>query len=404
MGIQLGLRENWKQFLILVIINAFVGGMIGLERTILPKLAEQEFAILASSAMLSFIVVFGFTKAISNYFAGRLANKVGRKNVLIYGWIVALPVPFLLIFSQSWNWVIVANVLLGINQGLAWSSTVIMKIDLVGEKNRGLAMGINEFAGYLAVALVAMLTGYLANTYGVRPYPFIIGIFLSVFGLIASIFLVKDTSKFVEQEKTVSRNKPLKFVFLDTSFRHPNLSSVTQAGLVNNLNDGMIWGLFPVLLATKSYNLTQIGILVAIYPAVWGLGQLFTGKLADLYNKKMLLFWGMLFQGVAIIAIIYSSTQIHFITVSIVLGLGTAIVYPTFLASIAAETTPDQRAESLGIFRFWRDAGYAFGAILSGFLADHFGVDYAVGTVGFLTLFSALIIQLRMEYHKEALV
>jgi len=378
--------------------------MIGLERTILPKLAEQEFAILASSAMLSFIVVFGFTKAISNYFAGRLANKVGRKNVLIYGWIVALPVPFLLIFSQSWNWVIVANVLLGINQGLAWSSTVIMKIDLVGEKNRGLAMGINEFAGYLAVALVAMLTGYLANTYGVRPYPFIIGIFLSVFGLIASIFLVKDTSKFVEQEKTVSRNKPLKFVFLDTSFRHPNLSSVTQAGLVNNLNDGMIWGLFPVLLATKSYNLTQIGILVAIYPAVWGLGQLFTGKLADLYNKKMLLFWGMLFQGVAIIAIIYSSTQIHFITVSIVLGLGTAIVYPTFLASIAAETTPDQRAESLGIFRFWRDAGYAFGAILSGFLADHFGVDYAVGTVGFLTLFSALIIQLRMEYHKEALV
>lgn len=397
MGVQLGLRANWKQFLILVIINAFVGGMVGLERTILPKLAEQEFAILAKSAMLSFIVVFGFTKAVSNYFAGRLANKFGRKNLLIYGWIVALPVPFLLIFSQSWNWIILANVLLGINQGLAWSSTVIMKIDLVGEKNRGLAMGINEFAGYLAVALVAMLTGYLANAYGVRPYPFIIGIILSVLGLLASIFLVKDTSHFVEYEKAISRNKPLKSVFLDTSFRHPNLSSVTQAGLVNNLNDGMIWGLFPVLLAAKGYNLMQIGIMVAIYPAVWGLGQLFTGKLADLYDKKTLLFWGMLFQGIAIIAIIYSSIQIHFITVSIILGLATAIVYPTFLAAVAAETTPEQRAESLGIFRFWRDAGYAFGAILSGFLADHFGVNYAVGTIGFLTLFSALIIQLRMK-------
>ncbi|MEJ5963573.1 MFS transporter [Pedobacter immunditicola] len=400
MGIQLGLRANWKQFLILVIINAFVGGMIGLERAILPKLAEEEFAILAKSAMLSFIVVFGFTKAISNYFAGRLANKVGRKNVLIYGWIVALPVPFLLIFSQNWNWVILANVLLGINQGLAWSSTVVMKIDLVGEKNRGLAMGINEFAGYLAVAVVAMLSGYLANAYGIRPYPFIVGIILSVLGLLASIFLVKDTSHFVEHEQAISGNKSLKSIFLDTSFRQPNLSSVTQAGLVNNLNDGMVWGLFPVLLSAKGYNLKQIGIMVAIYPAVWGLGQLFTGKLADLYQKKILLFWGMYSRGLAIIAIIYSSTQIHFITVSIILGLATAIVYPTFLAAVAAETTPKQRAESLGIFRFWRDAGYAFGAILSGFFADHFGVDYAIGTIGILTLFSALIIQLRMENNK----
>lgn len=400
MDVQLGLRKNWKQFLVLVVINAFVGGMIGLERTILPRLAEQEFQILAKSVMLSFIVVFGFTKAISNYFAGRLANRIGRKNLLIWGWIVALPVPFLLIFSESWNWIIFANVLLGINQGLAWSSTVVMKIDLVGEKNRGLAMGINEFSGYLAVAVVALLSGYLANKYGVRPYPFILGIVFSVLGLLGSIFLVKDTAKFVRQEKSTSTNKPLKSVFLDTSFRHPNLSSVTQAGLVNNLNDGMIWGLFPVILAARGYNLMQIGSTVAIYPAVWGLSQLFTGKLADIYHKKTLLFWGMLAQGIAIIGILYSDTPIEIVIVSVILGLGTAIVYPTFLAAIAAETTPDQRAESLGIFRFWRDAGYAFGAILSGILTDLFGLSYAVASIGFLTLFSALIIQLRMKNNK----
>jgi len=394
---KLGLRENWKQFSILVIVNAFVGGMIGLERTILPQLAEQEFAITAKSAMLSFIVVFGFTKAISNYFSGKLANRIGRKKILIYGWIIALPVPFLLIFSQSWNWIILANMLLGINQGLAWSSTVVMKIDLVGEKNRGLAMGINEFAGYLAVAVVAMLSGYIANAYGVRPYPFILGIVFSILGLLASIFLVKDTGKFVEQEKAISSNKPLKSVFLDTSFRHPNLSSVTQAGLINNLNDGMIWGLFPIILMAKGYNLMQIGIIVAVYPAVWGLGQLFTGKFADVFNKKTLLFWGMLLQGIAIVGIIYALTTVHYITISVLIGLGTALVYPTFLAAIASETTPEQRAESLGIFRFWRDAGYAFGAIVSGLLADYLGLSYAIGLIGFLTMISALIIELRMK-------
>jgi len=392
-----GLRENWKQFTILVVINAFVGGMIGLERTILPELAEQEFAILAKSAILSFIVVFGFTKAITNYFAGTLANKIGRKNLLVYGWVVAIPVPFILMFTDNWNWIIMANVLLGINQGLTWSSTVVMKIDLVGDKSRGFAMGLNEFAGYFAVAVVALFSGYIANTYGLRPYPFLIGIGLSVLGLLSSIFLVKDTRKFVAQENKSSLLKPLKNIFLDTSFRHPNLSSVTQAGLINNLNDGMIWGLLPVLLSAKGYNLLEIGIIVSIYPAVWGLGQLFTGKLADLICRKKLLFWGMLLQGIAIISLVYASQQAHYIFVSIVLGLGTAVVYPAFLVAIAEDTTPDQRAESIGIFRLWRDSGYAFGAILSGILADALGVNYAIGVIGFLTLISAVIIQIRMN-------
>lgn len=397
MEAKLGLRENWKQFTLLVIINGFVGGMIGLERTILPQLAQQEFLMVAKSAILSFIIVFGFTKAITNYFAGTLANRIGRKNLLVYGWIIALPVPFLLMFAGSWNWIILANVLLGINQGLTWSSTVVMKIDLVGEKDRGFAMGLNEFAGYLAVALVALLSGYIASKYGLRPYPFLIGIVLSVLGLLASIFLVKDTRKFVAAESKTSTLKPLKNIFLDTTVRHPNLSSVTQAGLINNLNDGMVWGLLPIILATKGYNLSQIGTIVFIYPAVWGIGQLFTGKLADLICKKKLLFWGMLFQGLAIVLLVYASTQIHYILISIILGLGTAVVYPAFLAAIADDTPPGQRAESIGIFRLWRDSGYAFGAILSGILADSLGLNYAIGSIGFLTILSAIVIQVRMH-------
>ncbi|HEY0670192.1 MAG TPA: MFS transporter [Sphingobacteriaceae bacterium] len=397
MDTKLGLRQNWKQFVILVIINGFVGGMIGLERTILPKLAEEEFAIVANSAILSFIVVFGFTKAITNYFAGALANRVGRKNLLIYGWIIALPVPLLLMFAGSWNWIIFANILLGISQGLTWSSTVVMKIDLVGEKDRGFAMGLNEFAGYVAVAIVALLSGYLASMYGLRPYPFLIGIVLAVFGLLSSIFLVKDTRKFVTLESATSLLKPLKNIFFDTTVRHHNLSSVTQAGLVNNLNDGMIWGLLPILLATRGYNLAEIGMIVFIYPAVWGMGQLFTGKLADLICKKKLLFWGMLLQGIAIVLLVYAHSTFHFVTISVILGLGTAVVYPAFLAAIADDTRPEQRAKSIGVFRLWRDSGYAFGAILSGILADSLGLNYAVGFIGVLTILSALIIQARMR-------
>lgn len=397
MELQAGLKENWRQFTLLVIINGFVGGMVGMERIVLPQLAQHEFGIEAKTAILSFIIAFGFTKAVANYFAGRLANKTGRKKLLVYGWLFALPVPLLLIFAGSWAWVIVANIFLGVNQGLAWSSTVVMKIDLVGQKNRGLAMGLNEFSGYLAVALVALLSSYLASAYGVRPYAFLIGIVLSVGGLLGSIFLIKDTGGFVHQESSFSTIPLLKNIFADTSFRHPNLSSISQAGLINNLNDGMIWGLLPILLAANGYNLVQIGVIVSVYPAVWGLSQLFTGKLADLFCKKTVLFWGMLVQGLAIVMLVYFKSQLHYVLVSIVLGLGTAAVYPTFLAAIADNTHPSQRAESIGVFRLWRDSGYAFGAILSGVLADYFGIKAAIISVGILTILSALVIQVRMR-------
>lgn len=393
----LGLRKNWKQFVILLMINAFVGGMVGMERTILPDLAQQKFDLVAKSAILSFIIVFGFTKAIANYFAGTLANKIGRKNLLIIGWLVALPIPFLLMFAPNWNWIIFANILLGINQGLTWSSTVVMKIDLVGEKNRGFAMGLNEFSGYLSIALVALLSGYIAQHFGVTFYPFLIGIVLSILGLLGSIFLVKDTRQFVHKESHQSEIRLLKNIFLDTSFRQVNLSSVSQAGLINNLNDGMVWGLLPILLVSKGYQLSQVGLIVAIYPAVWGISQLLSGKLADIICKKKLLFWGMLLQGIAIIVLVFASSLNHYIMVSVILGLGTAVVYPTFLAAIAEDTHPQQRAESIGVFRFWRDSGYAFGAILSGLLADVFGMSVAILSIGILTLISALVIHWRMR-------
>ena len=292
--VQLGLIENWKQFTILVIINAFVGGMIGLERSILPQIAEVEFQIAAKTAILSFIVVFGIVKAITNYFTGALANRMGRKNLLTIGWLIGIPVPFILMFADSWNWIVAANVLLGINQGLTWSSTVVMKIDLVGEKQRGFAMGLNEFAGYVALALVAFFTGWVASEYGLRPYPFYIGIVLSLLGFFASWLLVKDTKYHVATETTTSKVPKLTNIFWQTSWKNKTLGSVTQAGLINNLNDGMAWGLFPILLAAKGFSLAQIGVVTAIYPAVWGLGQLFTGKMADHFCKKDLLFLGML--------------------------------------------------------------------------------------------------------------
>ena len=331
MTVKLGLKENWKQFTILVIVNAFVGGMVGLERTIFPKFAEIEFGISSKTAILSFIVAFGISKAITNYFTGKLANKYGRKNLLIIGWIFALPIPFILMNATSWNWVVFANVLLGINQGLTWSSTVVMKIDLVGEKDRGLAMGINEFAGYFAVGVVAFLTGIIAQEYGVKPYPFYLGIGISIVGLIASILFVKDTRKFVNIEQKASEISTMKSVFLETTFKNKNLSSITQAGLVNNLNDAMIWGILPILLFALNYDTKNIGIIAAIYPTVWGIGQLFTGKMADIYSKKAMLFWGMLLQGIAIIMLPFFTAFYQLAIISAVLGLGTALVYPTFL-------------------------------------------------------------------------
>ena len=397
----MGLKENWRQFTLLVIINAFVGGMVGLERSILPRIADVEFHIAAKTAILSFIIVFGIVKAITNYYTGTLANKFGRKKLLVAGWIIGIPIPFILMFAPSWSWIIAANVLLGINQGLTWSSTVVMKIDLVGEKQRGFAMGLNEFAGYVAVALIAFLTGWIASEYGIRPYPFYLGIGLVFLGLLGSIFLIKDTKHHVTKE-TISNTIPrLKNIFWDTTWKDKNLGSVTQAGLINNLNDGMAWGIFPILLAAKGFSIGEIGIVTAIYPAVWGVGQLFTGRMADKFCKKDMLYIGMFLQAIALVVLIWANTMLHFIILSSVLGWGTAMVYPTFLATVAENTNPQDRAKSIGIFRLWRDLGYAIGAILTGIIADLFSVNAAILFIGLLTFASATIIQYRMKCKKD---
>ena len=393
---ELGLRQNWQQFTLLVLVNAFVGGMVGLERSIFPEFAEQEFGVQSATAILSFITAFGFSKAMANYFTGRLINQWGRRRLLLIGWIIALPIPSLLIYAPSWNWVIFSNILLGLSQGLTWSATIIMKIDLVGQKDRGLAMGLNEFAGYFSVGLMAFLTGFIASEFGVTPYPFYLGIVLVLAGLLTTAIWVKDTSQFVQQEQKTDRSQALENVFIQTSFRHKTLSSVTQAGLVNNLNDGMIWGLFPMLLLGLNYPTQTIGLLAAIYPSVWGFGQLFTGKMADHYSKKKMLFWGMFVQGLAILLIPFALGFIQLAVLAGLLGAGTALVYPTFLTTIASATSPLERGESIGTFRLWRDLGYVFGAILSGILADIFGLVVAILTIGILTIASSLVIQFRM--------
>jgi len=397
MQVQLGLKENWRQFTLLVIINAFVGGMVGLERTILPQIAEADFDLAAKTAILSFIVVFGISKAITNYYTGAWADKVGRKNLLTIGWLTGLPVPIILIYASNWNWIVAANILLGMNQGLTWSSTVVMKIDLVGEKNRGLAMGLNESAGYLAVGIVAFFTGLIASEYGLRPYPFYLGIAFALIGLSGSWWLVKDTVHHVNTETKTSNIPLLKNVFSETSWLNKNLGSISQAGLVNNLNDGMIWGLLPILLVSKGFTLAETGKLVAIYPVVWGLGQLVTGKMADHLNKKSMLFLGMLFQGIAIILMGFVNSFFLFAVLGAALGIGTAVVYPTFLAAIADYTHPRQRAQSIGVFRLWRDLGYAIGAIVSGVVADVFGIEYSILLIGIVTVASSIIIRVRMD-------
>lgn len=394
--IKLGLRENWHQFSWLVLVTGFVGGMVGMERTLLPQLAESVFHIASTSAVLSFIVAFGITKAITNYFTGALANKLGRRNLLIIGWVIGLPIPWILMYTHSWNLVVLANILLGLNQGLTWSSTVVMKMDLVGEKNRGMAMGLNEFAGYLAVGLVALLTAYLAASFGLRPYPFMIGVVFSVLGLLVSLFIIKDTRFHVAATKT-DGNLQLRWVFWDTTLFNRNLSAVTQAGLVNNLNDGMTWGLLPVLLASRGLHLTEIGLVTAIYPGVWGIGQLFTGRLADFISRKSLLFWGMFMQGISLMLLVWATSLNQFILISFLLGLGTALVYPTFMIAISENTNPAQRPESLGVFRLWRDLGYAIGALLTGVLLVYSGVSGTIFAIAALTVFSAFIIQFRMQ-------
>ncbi|SDM68230.1 Predicted arabinose efflux permease, MFS family [Daejeonella rubra] len=391
-----GLEKNKFQFALLVLVNAFVGAMVGLERSIMPGFGKLEFGLSANAALMSFIIAFGISKSLSNYAVAQLSKKFNRKTILIIGWIVALPVPFLLMYAPSWNWVIAANILLGINQGLAWSSTVIMKIDLVGSKNRGLAMGINEFAGYLSVGLAAWLASSIAADYGYAFFPFIPGVIFAFAGLLISIFLVKDTTHFVHTESLTSKLPLLENVWKETTWKHRNLGSVSLNGLVNNLNDGVVWGLLPMLLIQRGFGITQIGIIAAIYPAVWGISQLFTGKMGDHYCKKQIITAGMLLQALAILIVAIASSLPLLILASILLGFGTALVYPNFLSVIAESTHPKQRAESLSIFRLWRDSGYVFGAILSGVLADAFGITYALFIVAAITAIAGLIANRRM--------
>lgn len=399
---KLGIRANLAQFSLLVVVNAFVGAMVGMERSILPAIAEQEFLLAARTAVLSFIVVFGLTKACTNYFAGRLSDSHGRKLVLVAGWLVAIPVPFLLMWAPSWSWVLFANALLGVSQGLTWSTTVIMKIDLAGPKRRGLAMGLNEFAGYIAVAGAALATGYVAGTWGLRPEPFYLGIGFVALGLTISVFLVRETSHHADHEATIHCEPAVRqisqgAIFTRTSFTDPNLSSVSQAGMVNNLNDGMAWGLFPLFFALAGMNLKQIGWLAAIYPAVWGLGQLYTGALSDRIGRKGLIVGGMWLQAAGIGLITVSDTFAGFAAGAALLGMGTAMVYPTLLATIGDVAHPSWRASSVGVYRLWRDLGYAVGAVLAGLVADWLGIPAAMWLIAALTFASGLLVLIRMK-------
>ncbi len=398
--ITLGLRTNSKQFALLVGVNALVGATIGLERSVLPALAEQEFGLVAKTATLSFIVVFGVSKALTNYLAGRLSDRVGRKAVLVAGWLVALPFPFLLMWAPSWEWVLLANLFLGVSQGLTWSTTVVMKIDLAGPSQRGLAMGLNEFAGYLAVAVSALATGALAAATHLRPEPFWLGVGFVVAGLLASVFLVRETRHHVAHEASAHAGGEVTLspreVFARATWGDRNLSAVSQAGLVNNLNDGMAWGLFPLLYAGVGLDLAAIGALAAIYPAVWGLSQLITGGLSDRIGRKGLIVAGMWVQAVGIGVVASASAVPGFALGNVLLGIGTAMVYPTLLAAIGDVAHPTWRASAVGVYRLWRDLGYAVGALLAGLVADALGLAPAVWLVAALTFGSGVVVAARM--------
>lgn len=400
-SVRLGLRENVGQFSLLVVVTAFVGAMVGMERTILPAIAQQDFHLAARAAILSFIFVFGVTKALTNYFAGRLSDRIGRKHVLVVGWAVAAPVPFLLMWAPNWGWILFANVLLGASQGLTWSATVIMKIDLVGPRQRGLAMGLNEFAGYIAVAASAFATGWLAEVHGLRPQPFYLGVAFVVVGLGLSAFVVRETRDHAALESSLQKNQPdaaltQREVFWRTTLRDRNLSSVSQAGFVNNLNDGMAWGLFPLFFAAAHLGLGRIGMLAAIYPATWGIAQLATGALSDVLGRKWLIVTGMWVQAVGIAVVILSSGFSGFALGCALLGIGTAMVYPTLLAAIGDVAQPSWRASSVGVYRLWRDLGYAVGAVVAGLAADAFGFKAAMWLVAALTFASGLVAAARM--------
>jgi MFS family permease len=396
-AIQLGLRANWRQFALLVAINAFVGGVVGVERSTLAPLAEHDFHIASRAAILSFLISFGLVKAASNFIAGRLADRIGRRTVLLVGWAVALPVPVLIIFAPSWGWVVFANVLLGVNQGLAWSTTVNMKVDLAGPHRRGLALGLNEASGYLAVSLAAAVAGFLAASYGIRPIPYLLAEILAACGLLISL-LTRETAGHVELESAgAAPTKLVKELALNVSFRNRTMSSACQAGMVNNLNDGMAWALLPLFFAAHGLGLREIGLLAGAYPAVWGAGQLGTGWISDHLGRKRLIVAGMLIQSLAIAGFVMLPGFGWWFVASVLLGIGTALVYPTLLAVIGdAARTPD-RATSVGIYRLWRDAGYAVGGLVAGVIADAAGFPTAIITVAVLTGVSGLLVAVRMR-------
>jgi MFS family permease len=400
-AIRYGLWENRAQFTLLDVVNAFVGAMVGMERSILPAIAELEFDLAARTAVLSFIVVFGLSKALTNYAAGRFADRIGRKHVLVAGWLIAVPVPFMLMWGPSWNWILAANVLLGVSQGFTWSTTVIMKIDLVGSAHRGLAMGLNEFAGYVALAGAALVTGWIAARTGLRPEPFYPGIAFVVVGLGLSAVLVRETSSHVALETHFGRSSDTlpsaTEVFWRTTLTDRNLSTISQAGLVNNLNDGMAWGLFPLIFAIANLRLDQIGALVAIYPATWGIAQVATGALSDRFGRKWLIASGMWVQAMGIGLVSVSTSFGGFAAGGVLLGMGTAMVYPTLLAAIGDVAHPSWRASSVGVYRLWRDFGYVVGALLAGITADLVGISAAVWLVAAITLASGVIVALRMD-------
>ncbi len=404
----LGLRANWRQFALLVVINAFVGAMVGLERTVVPLIAEQDFGVVSRSIVLSFLVSFGIVKALANLFAGRMSDRLGRKHILVAGWLVGLPVPFLIIFAPNWSWVVFANVLLGLNQGLCWSTTVIMKVDLVGPKQRGLATGLNEFAGYLAVSLSALLTGFLAATYGLRQVPFYPGIAFAVLGLILSALFVRETRPFARSEAALrsgTSNHDQKFgsnqpslaqILLITSWKDRALFASSQAGMVNNLNDGMVWGLVPIFLAGAGLPIEQVGVVAAVYPGIWGISQLLTGALSDRWGRKGMITAGMWIQAIGISLFALGKSFLPWMGASALLGIGTALVYPTLLAAVSDVANPEWRASSVGVYRLWRDGGYAVGALLSGLLADTLGIPFAMAVIAALTFLSGVIVAMVM--------
>ena len=394
-SVSLGLRANWPQFSLLVLINAFVGGMVGLERTVVPLIGSEEFKLASTTLVVSFIVSFGVIKALANLVSGHLADVWGRKRVLVVGWLFGLPVPFMVMWAPSWEWVVAANALLGINQGFAWSMTVIMKVDLVGPKSRGLAVGLNEFAGYLAVGVTAFLTGYIAAHYGLRPAPFYLGIGYAILGLALSVLLVRDTRDHVRLEARGNQQQtaPTNFweIFSLTSFRDRNLCAACQAGLVNNLNDGMSWGIFPLFFVSFGLGVERIGILKAVYPATWGILQIATGLLSDRWGRKGLIVAGMWVQSAGLFLTAFTRSFEWWLVGSLLLGLGTAMVYPTLIAAVSDASHPTWRARSLSVYRFWRDLGYAIGALSAGLIADSFGLAAAINAIAALTFMSGAV-------------